>query len=112
MRTDRSSVVVVVLIVSLSDYVSRKAEIEARRKAEEAERLRQEEADRRAAEALQVQMKEEAAKDLQYREQLEQERRDYEIASRLANESNGQVIEMPTLPQAKPLVCFFICPFL
>lgn len=46
-------------------------------------------------------MKEEAAKDMQYRQQLEQERRDFEIASRLATESNGQVIDM-AMPQAKP----------
>lgn len=65
------------------------------------ERARVEEQERRAQEALQAQMKEEAAKDMQYRQQLEQERRDFEIASRLATESNGQVIDM-AMPQAKP----------
>lgn len=90
------------MYLTLITYGSyRKSEIEARRKAEEIERQRLEEQERLSQEALQAQMKEEAAKDMQYRQQLEQERRDFEIASRLATESNGQVIEM-AMPQTKP----------
>lgn len=74
-----------------------KAEMEARRKLEEIERLRLEEEDRRAALALQDQLQKEALEDSKYRQQLEQERRDHELALRLANESNGQVEESPPL---------------
>ena len=74
-----------------------KSEMEARRKLEEIERLRLEEEDRRAALALQDQMQKEALEDSKYRQQLEQERRDHELALRLANESNGQVEESPPL---------------
>lgn len=63
--------------------------------------MRLAEVERKAQEALAAQLKVEAAKDMQYRQQLEQERRDFEIASRLANESNGQVIDVG-LPQPKP----------
>jgi myosin VI len=35
--------------------------------------------------------------DAQYRQQLEQERRDHELAMRLAQESNGQVEDSPPL---------------
>lgn len=69
--------------------------METRRKAEEAIRLRQEEEDRKAALALQAQLEKEAQEDSQYRQQLEQERRDHELALRLAQESNGQVEESP-----------------
>lgn len=71
--------------------------MEARRKAEEAIRLKQEEEDRRAALALQAQLEKEAQEDSKYREQLEQERRDHELALRLAQESNGQVEDSPPL---------------
>ncbi|XP_063243579.1 myosin heavy chain 95F isoform X2 [Bacillus rossius redtenbacheri] len=71
-----------------------KMEMEARRKAEEEQRKRQEEADRKAAAALQAQLEKEALEDARYHEQLEQERRDHELALRLAQETNGQVEEM------------------
>lgn len=71
--------------------------MEARRKAEEALRLKQEEEDRKAALALQAQLEKEAQEDSKYREQLEQERRDHELALRLAQESNGQVEDSPPL---------------
>ncbi|XP_037027761.1 myosin heavy chain 95F isoform X1 [Bradysia coprophila] len=75
----------------------KRAEIEARRKAEEQERKRQEEEDRKAALALQAQLEKEAQEDTKYRQQLQQERRDHELALRLAQESNGQVEESPPL---------------
>lgn len=71
--------------------------MEARRKSEEAQLLRQEDEDRRAALALQAQMEKEAQEDVKYRQQLEQERRDHELAMRLASESNGQVEESPPM---------------
>lgn len=71
--------------------------METRRKQEEAERLRLEEEDRKAALMLQAQLEKEAREDSQYREQLEQERRDHELALRLAQESNGQIEESPTM---------------
>ncbi|XP_066994103.2 myosin heavy chain 95F [Anabrus simplex] len=71
-----------------------KAEIEARRKIEEEERKRQEAEDRKTAALLQAQMEKELMEDTRYREQLEQEKRDHELAVRLAQESNGQVEEM------------------
>lgn len=71
--------------------------METRRKTEEAQRLRQEDEDRRAALALQAQMEKEAQDDAKYRQALEQERRDHELAMRLASESNGQVEESPPM---------------
>lgn len=71
--------------------------METRRKQEEVERLRLEEEDRKAALMLQAQLEQEAKEDTQYRQQLEQERRDHELALRLAQESNGQIDESPTL---------------
>lgn len=71
--------------------------METRRKTEEAQRLKQEDEDRRAALALQAQMEKEAHDDAKYRQQLEQERRDHELAMRLASESNGQVEESPPM---------------
>uniref|UniRef100_A0A182RH91 Myosin motor domain-containing protein n=1 Tax=Anopheles funestus TaxID=62324 RepID=A0A182RH91_ANOFN len=86
----------------------KKTEIEARRKEEEAKRLRQEGEDRKAALALQAQLEKEAQEDIQYRQQLEQERRDHELALRLAQESNGQVEDSPPAlrngtPEVTPL---------
>lgn len=75
----------------------RKAEMEAQRKADEVERRRQEELDRSAALLLQEQLEREAQEDARYRQQLEQERRDHELALRLAQESNGQVDDSPPL---------------
>lgn len=71
--------------------------MEARRKQEEAERLKQEEEDRRSALALQAQLQKETEANNKYRELLEQERRDHELAMRLANETNGQVEESPPM---------------
>lgn len=72
-----------------------KAEMEARRKAEEAERLKQEERDRAAALALQQQLQDATRADQDNRERLEQERRDHEMAVRLAKETNGHVEGSP-----------------
>ncbi|XP_053970179.1 myosin heavy chain 95F isoform X3 [Anastrepha ludens] len=72
-----------------------KAEMESRRKVEEVQRVKQEEEDRKAALALQAQLEKEAQDDAKYRQQLEQERRDHELALRLANETNGVVEESP-----------------
>lgn len=90
------------------DNRRKKAEMETRRKEEEARRLRQEEEDRKAALALQAQLEKEAQEDIKYRQQLEQERRDHELALRLAQESNGQVEDSPPLlrngtPEVTPL---------
>jgi myosin-6 len=68
-----------------------KAEMERIRKQEEAEKAFQEEQDRKSAMMLQAQLEKEAMEDMKYRQQLEQERRDHELALRLAQESNGQV---------------------
>lgn len=72
----------------------KKIEMEARRKAEEEERRRQDEEDKKVAAALQAQLEKEASEDAHYREQLEQERRDHELALRLAQETNDQLEEM------------------
>lgn len=71
--------------------------METKRKQEEIERLRLEEEDRRAALVLQAQLEKEAQEDTQYRQLMEQERRDHELALRLAQESNGQIEESPTM---------------
>lgn len=71
--------------------------METRRKQEETERLRLEEEDRRTALMLQAQLEKEAQEDTQYRQLMEQERRDHELALRLAQESNGQIEESPTM---------------
>lgn len=71
--------------------------MELRRKQEEAERLRLEEEDRKAALQLQAQLEKEALEDSKYRQQVEQERRDHELALRLAQESNSQLDESPTM---------------
>uniref|UniRef100_A0AAG5DWS3 Myosin motor domain-containing protein n=1 Tax=Anopheles atroparvus TaxID=41427 RepID=A0AAG5DWS3_ANOAO len=86
----------------------KKSEMEARRKEEEAKRFQQEDEDRLAALALQAQLVKEAQEDIQYRQLLEQERRDHELALRLAQESNGQVEESPPAlrngtPEVTPL---------
>ncbi|XP_033230422.1 myosin heavy chain 95F isoform X2 [Belonocnema kinseyi] len=72
-------------------------EIESRRKIEEVERLRQEEEDLKTAAALQAQLEKDEVEECHYREILEQERRDHELALRLAQESNGQVEDSPPL---------------
>lgn len=52
-------------------------------------------------------MEKEAEEDNQYRQQLEQERRDHELALRLAQESNSQVDDSPLLMRKyeKNLIC-------
>ncbi|XP_015589785.1 myosin heavy chain 95F isoform X2 [Cephus cinctus] len=77
------------------DNRRKKIEMETRRKAEEEQRRRQEEEDKKTAAALQAQLEKEAMEESRYREQLEQERRDHELAVRLAQESNGQVEDSP-----------------
>ncbi|XP_026322263.1 myosin heavy chain 95F [Hyposmocoma kahamanoa] len=72
-----------------------KAEMEARRKAEEAERRRLEEQDRIAALKLQQELEKAVKVDQENRERLEQERRDHEMAVRLAKETNGHVEGSP-----------------
>lgn len=75
----------------------KRVEMEARRKTEEIERQRQEEEDQKTALALQAQLESEELADSRYRELLEQERRDHDLAVRLARESNGQVEDSPPL---------------
>ncbi|KAB0800582.1 hypothetical protein PPYR_06322 [Photinus pyralis] len=81
----------------------KKAEMEAHRKQEEEERLKQEDADRRAALELQAIHEKEANEERIYEEQLEQERQDHELALRLAQESNGQVEESPSVIRNGPV---------
>ncbi|KAK0182057.1 hypothetical protein PV327_000228 [Microctonus hyperodae] len=73
----------------------KKVEIEARRKTEEEQRRKQEEEDKKTALALQAQLEKEAMEESHYRELMEQERRDHDLAVRLAQESNGQVEDSP-----------------
>lgn len=84
--------------------------METKRKQEEIERLRLEEEDRRAALVLQAQLEKEAQEDTQYRQLMEQERRDHELALRLAQESNGQIEESPTMSR-KYVESFFSVPY-
>lgn len=73
----------------------KKLEMEARRKAEEEQRRMQELEDQKTAAAIQAQLEKEAVEESRFRELLEQERRDHELAVRLAQESNGQVEDSP-----------------
>lgn len=73
------------------DNRRKRAEMETKRKAEEDSRKRQEEEDRRAAELLQAELERNGVDQTRLLEQLEQERRDHELALRLAQETNGQV---------------------
>jgi len=70
-----------------------KVEMEKQRKLEEEEerRLEREERDRNQAEALQKQLEEANARYAALQQQIEQERRDHELALRLAAESGGAV---------------------
>ncbi|XP_032673901.1 myosin heavy chain 95F isoform X2 [Odontomachus brunneus] len=77
------------------EHRKKKFEMEARRKIEEEQRRKQEEEDQKTAVALQAQLQKEAMEETRYRELLEQERRDHELAVRLAKESNGQVEDSP-----------------
>lgn len=73
-----------------------KTEIELRRKEDEMKQKEQEIADRKAAWELQKLLEKEVEADVHYRQQLEQERKDHELAVRLAHESNGVVDEYST----------------
>ena len=73
------------------DNRRKRAEMETKRKAEEEARKKQEEDDRRAAEQLQAELERNGVNQTRLLEQLEQERRDHELALRLAQETNGQV---------------------
>lgn len=74
-----------------------KAEMEVKRKQEEELRRRQEEQDKKVAEALQVELAKTQQADAFRQQQLEQERRDHELAIRLA-EDNNAVVEDATTP--------------
>lgn len=76
--------------------------MEHRRKIEEEARRKQEEEDRLTAAALQAANERQAAEEQRYRQQLEQERHDHELALRLAQESNGQIEDSP--PSSRRLV--------
>lgn len=52
-------------------------------------------------------MEKEAEEDNQYRQQLEQERRDHELAMRLAQESNSQVDDSPLLMRKYELLILY-----
>ncbi|KAK7077209.1 Unconventional myosin-VI [Halocaridina rubra] len=79
----------------------KKAEMELRRKQEEEIRRRQEEEDRKAAEALQVQLEREARETEHLAHLEEQERRDHELALRLASETNSGVEDIaPSLKRS------------
>ncbi|KAI4482923.1 hypothetical protein M0802_013597 [Mischocyttarus mexicanus] len=77
------------------DNRKKKLEMETRRKVEEEQRKLQELEDQKAAAIIQAQLEKEAMEENRYRELLEQERRDHELAVRLAQESNGQVEDSP-----------------
>lgn len=68
----------------------KRAEFETKRRAEEEMRRKQEEEDRHTAEILQAEL-ENNSYEKRMLEQHEQERRDHELALRLAEETNGQV---------------------
>eukprot|EP00096_Caligus_rogercresseyi_P001057 TRINITY_DN1165_c0_g1_i1.p1 TRINITY_DN1165_c0_g1~~TRINITY_DN1165_c0_g1_i1.p1 ORF type:complete len:1290 (+),score=487.80 TRINITY_DN1165_c0_g1_i1:159-4028(+) len=72
-----------------------KSDMEVRRKVEEEERIKQYEADRVEAQRLQIELDRENAR---LREQIEQERRDHELALRLATESNSALVEEDSTP--------------
>ncbi|XP_066580996.1 myosin heavy chain 95F isoform X2 [Prorops nasuta] len=77
------------------DNRRKRINMETRRKAEEEQRRKQEEEDRKAASVLQAELEKEAAEESRFRELIEQERRDHELAVRLAQESNGQLEDSP-----------------
>lgn len=57
--------------------------------------------------ALKAQLEKEAMENSKYRELLEQERRDHELAVRLAQESNGQVEDSPPFVRRyRIMLCF------
>ena len=77
----------------LEEDRKQRAEMEAKRKQEEEKRKKQEEKDQATLESMQKDLDNANAK---LAEQHEQERRDHEIALRLAEESGGAVEEMAT----------------
>ncbi|CAB4065257.1 MYO6 [Lepeophtheirus salmonis] len=85
---------------AFEEEIRLKSGMEARRKVEEKSRIEQYEADRIAAERLQTELDKENAR---LREQIEQERRDHELALRLATESNS-VVEEDSGYQAQELL--------
>lgn len=82
----------------------KKAEMETRRKKEEEERKKQEEAEKKKAIEQQSQKAKEADEERKYREQLDQERQDHELALRLAQESNGQLEDGPPVDRLSEAV--------
>nr|XP_018907135.1 PREDICTED: myosin heavy chain 95F isoform X1 [Bemisia tabaci] len=76
-----------------------KIEMEHRRKVEEEEQRRMDDLDEKTVVAIQAELEKDAAR---RREQIEQERRDHELALRLAAESNG-IIDDISPPQARLL---------
>lgn len=81
----------------------RKAEIENRRKLEEKMR----EKDELSQRELEILKAEQEKEETRLREQMEQERRDHELALRLANECNSQVEEFNSTSSSKMfVVCF------
>lgn len=80
--------------------------MEARRKKEEELRRKQEEEDRKTAALLQEEQRRLALEEEKYKEQLEQERHDHELAVRLAQESNGQIEDSP--PSSRRSVRFIL----
>jgi len=79
--------------MKMEEEKMQKVEMEKQRKLEEEEerRLEREERDRNQAEALQRQLEEANARYAALQQQIEQERRDHELALRLAAESGGAV---------------------
>lgn len=86
----------------------RKAEIENRRKLEEKKR-EQDELTKRDFEILKAEQEKEEAR---LREQMEQERRDHELALRLANECNSQVEELSTVSKTWVPIQLMLCLYL
>ena len=80
----------------LEEEKRQKQEMEKKRKAEEEEqrRLEREERDKNLADALQKQLEEANAKYEALQKQMEQERRDHELALRLAAETGGGVEDL------------------
>lgn len=81
----------------LADERRMKAEMEARRKEEDERQRRQEERDRQQAEKMQAELDN---ANLRIQQQMEQERRDHELALRLATETGSGVEDMPVLKRS------------
>lgn len=83
--------------------------MEQRRKMEEEMRRKQEEEDRKTAATLQAAHEKQAVEDQIFREQLEQERHDHELALRLAQESNGQIEDSPPTSRRSGYLYIYQC---